>query len=106
MNNIGKSHLLGRLSDGRNSSGVPLALPVMVVLLLVSTLTKAEAQDKGKFGVGIVPFLNSGDDAEQAMHAVVGQFPEIDRMYNPSSPAEFFKILANLKKMGRKVDFL
>src|SRR5688500_9654673 len=75
-------------------------------LATVAPPREASAPAEAKIGVGMVPFLNGGDDAEQGMHNVVGQFPQVKMMFNPDDPAEMFSTLKKLKKAGKKVDFL
>lgn len=75
-------------------------------LALVAAPREASAQAEAKIGVGMVPYLNGGDDAEQGMHNVVGQFPQVKMMFNPETPGDMFATLKKLKKAGKKVDFL
>ncbi|MDP9226782.1 MAG: hypothetical protein M3P18_23655 [Actinomycetota bacterium] len=59
-----------------------------------------------KFGVGVVPYLNAGDETEQKPHRAVGTMPEVDRMYNINDSTHLFQTLLNIKKSGRQINYL
>src|SRR5687767_9724109 len=63
-------------------------------------------QQRPRVGVGMVPYMNGGDDAEKSLHMVVGQHPRISTMYNPDNAKELFEILKKIKRSGKAVDFL
>ena len=80
----------------------------MILLGLIGFVpVNSQARDAdSKFGVGVVPYLNAGDETEQKLHRVVGAMPEVDRMYNINDSAHLFQTLLNIKRSGKQIDYL
>lgn len=70
----------------------------------------------GKFGVGMVPYMDGGyyfwnsttkaDNTERMLYRIMGDMPEIDRMYVVNDSEHMLQMLVKLKKAGRKLDYL
>ena len=64
------------------------------------------ATDPSGLGVGIVPHLDAGDPTEQWLYRIVGQLPEIDRVYTADDSVHLFTTLLKLRKAGKKIRYL
>lgn len=81
-----------------------LKMILVLLLSLSSSITIALGADK--FGAAFVPKMTGGDETETQLFEIVGQMPEVDRVYAINSTIHMLQTLINLKKVGRPLNYL